>query len=88
MPRANQRSGGIPTPDTREEPRHGCGCGRCSPQVQNVDVKIVGSQASGDIADGKHVNEGKRSTGESQIDHLMFGMSVSNGFCILRLCNL
>ena len=32
MPGANQRSGSIPSPDTREEPRHGRGHGRLSPK--------------------------------------------------------
>ena len=52
MPRPNQRSGSIPSPDTREEPRHGHGCDQCSPQIWNVVVKIVGNQALGDITDG------------------------------------
>ena len=52
MPRANKRFGGIPSLDTREEPCHGRGCGRCSPQVRNVVVEIVGSQDSGDVTDG------------------------------------
>ena len=52
MPRANQRSGGIPPLDTREEPCHGCGCGRCSPQVRNVVVEIMGNQTSRDVIDG------------------------------------
>ena len=52
MPRANQRFGGISTLDTREEPHHGRGCGKCSPQIWNVVVKIVGSQAKGHITSG------------------------------------
>jgi hypothetical protein len=46
VPRANQRTGGIPSLNTREEPHHGCGCGRCLSQVWNVAVKIMGIQLS------------------------------------------
>ena len=52
MPRVDQRSSGIASPDTREEHRHGRGRGRCSPQVQNVAVKIMGNQDLGNIIDG------------------------------------
>lgn len=52
MPRPSQRSSGIPPSDTREEPHHGCGRGRCSSQFWDPAIKIVGSQASGDITNG------------------------------------
>ena len=44
MPRANQGYGGFPPPNTRKEYSHGCGRGRCSSQVWDVVVQIMGSQ--------------------------------------------
>ena len=52
MSSPDQRSGSILSPDTREEPHHGCGGGQCSPHVWNANVEPMGSQASGDVTNG------------------------------------
>ena len=52
MPRFDKGFGSIPAPNPQENPHHGHGHGQCSSQVWYATVKIMGSQAKGDIVDG------------------------------------